>query len=84
MNAPKPDRAKQAEAALELIIPADYPELQLLAWNRDPSKPITGADAFGIYEAQWRHVDTARLQPHEQKLIQALTEKYGNGHFLGR
>jgi len=44
------------------VIPARYPELRRLAWNRDPNRPLSGAEAFGLYEANWRHVDQAALQ----------------------
>jgi hypothetical protein len=32
---------------LETVIPARYAELARLAWNQDPSRPITGAEALG-------------------------------------
>ncbi|MDO4682466.1 MAG: hypothetical protein Q4B17_06715 [Lautropia sp.] len=36
---------------------SDYPQLCLLAWNRDPDGWIDEAEAFALYEANWRHVD---------------------------
>ena len=64
------------------IIPAQFPELARLAWNRDISRPITGEEALGLYEANWRHVDTASLSEHEWALIRALAAQFGGGHLL--
>ena len=64
------------------IVPARYPELARLAWNRDPARPIPGAEAFSLYERNWRHVDRATLGAEESALIRALTERFGGGHFL--
>lgn len=65
-----------------MVIPAAYPELRQLAWNRDPTKPITDEEAFGLYEANWRHVDRDALCPEERRLIKDLTARIGGGHFL--
>lgn len=54
----------------------DYPQLALLAWNRKVRK-ITGAEAFALYEANWRFVE--RPAPNEQLLIERLTQRYGRG-----
>ena len=64
------------------IMPARFPELARLAWNRDPARPIPGAEAFSLYEANWRHVDAEALGAEEAALIRALTARYGGGHFL--
>jgi hypothetical protein len=69
-------------AATDTVIPADWPELARLAWNRDPARPIPGAEAFGLYEANWRHVDRALLTDAERALIHALADRYGHGHLL--
>jgi hypothetical protein len=69
-------------ATTDTIIPAAWPELARLAWNRDPARPIPGAEALGLYEANWRHVDRAALTPGERALIQALADRYGGGHLL--
>lgn len=65
------------------IIPADYPELQLICWQRDSGKPVTEAQAFGLYERNWRYVDQARLSKAEADLIEYLKQKYGNGVING-
>lgn len=66
-----------------LIIPAEYPELRLLAWNRDPARPLPEAEVFALYEANWRHVDQDRLTPRERALIDRLTRRWGAGRILG-
>lgn len=55
-----------------------YPNLQLLAWNRvDPF--ITERDAFGLYERNWKFVDTKNMTDDERQFIRRLTEKWGRG-----
>lgn len=66
----------------EAVIPARYPELARLAWNRDPWASIHGSHALSLYEANWRHVDVQRLTPQEQRLVTALAERYGRGLLL--
>ena len=58
---------------------ADYPQLRLIAWNRDADALIDEADAFGLYEREWRWVEQAALLPHERELIDRLTKIYGHG-----
>ncbi|MDO4682464.1 MAG: hypothetical protein Q4B17_06700 [Lautropia sp.] len=58
---------------------SDYPQLCLLAWNRDPDEWIDEAEAFALYEANWRHVDQAQLEAREKALIERLTQEYGHG-----
>jgi hypothetical protein len=64
------------------VIPDHYAELARLAWNRDPSRPITGEEALGLYEANWRHVATASLSAQERALIKSLADRFGRGHLL--
>ena len=56
----------------------DYPNLQLLCWNR-VDRFITDSDAFALYERNWRFVDTRNLGDRERRLIERLTAKYGHG-----
>jgi len=56
----------------------DYPNLQLLCWNR-AHRFIADRDAFALYERNWRFVDTRNLDDSERRLIERLTTKYGNG-----
>ena len=65
-----------------MVTPADHPELARLAWNRDLALPIPARDAFGLYEANWRHIDAAALTNAERRLVQDLADQYGGGHLL--
>ena len=67
---------------VDTVIPARYPELARLAWNRDLSRPITGAEALGLYEANWRHVEAASLSSRERALIKRLADRFGGGLLL--
>ena len=62
-----------------LIHLSDYPQLQVLAWNRKPDSLIEEADAFALYESNWRFVDEEQLTPRERRLIERLTRQFGNG-----
>ena len=64
------------------IIPAHYPELACLAWNRDLLRPMPGQEALALYEANWRHVDVAGLSAAECELIATLADRFGHGHLL--
>ena len=66
----------------DTVIPAEYPELASLAWNRDPNRPIPGQEALGLYEANWRHVAAEALSARERDLIAGLVARFGNGHLL--
>jgi hypothetical protein len=65
-----------------MIIPADFPELALIVWSRDASRPIAAAEVFAIYERNWRFVDRSRLTSAETALIRDLTERFGHGELL--
>jgi hypothetical protein len=67
---------------IETVVPARYGELARLVWNRDPLRPISGAEALGLYEANWRHVEVASLSDQERALIAALAERFGGGYLL--
>lgn len=51
---------------------SDYPQLKQLAWQVHGVDELTPAEALSIYERNWRHIDVAALQPHEQQLVDAL------------
>lgn len=67
---------------LPMIVPAEFPELALLVWNRNADRPITRQDAFSIYERNWRFVDAERLTDVEKQLIDALKNEFGHGRLL--
>jgi hypothetical protein len=58
---------------------ADYPQLQLIAWNRRSQVEIDGQEAFALYEANWRFVDPQTLVPQERDLIRELMSAFGLG-----
>ncbi len=66
-------------AAIDTFVIRDYPQLRLIAWNRDPRDAITGEEAFDLYERNWRFIDEKALLPHECDLIDRLTREYGHG-----
>jgi len=43
---------------------------------------VTPEDALGLYERNWRHVDTAALDPAERALVNALAQHLGGGRLL--
>jgi transcriptional regulator with XRE-family HTH domain len=49
-----------------------YPQLMRLAWHVHGVDYLTPKEALGIYERNWRHMDTAVLEPAEQELIEGL------------
>ena len=67
------------ETRAAMIVPKDFPELGLLAWNRDAARPIDRQEAFELYDRNWRHVDADHLTPREAALIDELTEEFGHG-----
>ena len=65
--------------AVDTFVIGDLPQLQLIAWNRNPKDAITGEEAFGLYEANWRFVDEGAMTPRERITVARLTRNYGNG-----
>ncbi|TWI37340.1 hypothetical protein IQ26_02622 [Mesorhizobium tianshanense] len=65
-----------------MIVPAEFPELQALAWNRDVARPIPAEEAFALYERNWRFIDQKRLTAREKLLIQNLANEFGHGVLL--
>ena len=72
--------ARDAEDAH--IVPAMFPELAKLVWNRDVARPIAREEAFALYERNWRHVDTEQLSDAEAELVRELSMEFGQGHLL--
>lgn len=70
------------EKTVGQIIPAEFPQLNMLVWNRDPLRPIDAEDVFHLYERNWRLVDPAALTPPERELIDELGDKFGHGFKL--
>lgn len=64
------------------IVPAMFPELSKLVWNRDPHRPVTPAEAFALYERNWRFIAREHLTEGEASLIRDLQREYGHGFGL--
>jgi len=56
----------------------NYPQLKQLAWQVQGTGELKPAEALGIYERNWRHVDVAVLEPQERNLIDALRRVFGD------
>jgi hypothetical protein len=57
----------------------DYPQLQLIAWNRQKDDFIEEEEAFSLYERNWRWIEQASLSVNERRLIERLTHIFGHG-----
>jgi transcriptional regulator with XRE-family HTH domain len=57
----------------------DYPQLMQLAWQLQESETLTPAEAWSIYERNWRHMDEQALTEHERNLVDALRLVFGGG-----
>jgi len=82
MAIPARPQIDDQNSAPDTLIPGDYPQLKLLAWNRNPASPMTHTDAFALYEREWRHIDHEKLTDRELNLIKTLTKTCGKGHLL--
>ncbi|WP_444677555.1 hypothetical protein [Halomonas sp. E19] len=65
----------------KLIDRHDYPELDLILWDR-AERWVAPDVAFRLYEERWRFVAHDRLDEGERELIRRLTVAYGRGHML--
>jgi len=54
-----------------------YPQLKALAWQVHGTDTLSPIEAWGIYERNARHLDTAAMSPTEQALLQALRTGLG-------
>lgn len=62
----------------EMVQIEKYPQLKQLCWNLKVEF-LTRADAFALYERNWRLIDHQALEPDEQTLINGLVEEVGKG-----
>lgn len=67
------------KAAADTFVIGEFPQLRLIAWNRNPHDTITGEEAFGLYERNWRFVDEAAMSPRERAVVKRLMRRYGCG-----
>lgn len=82
LRAPIPALPLQRVALAERIVLADYPQLRLLAWSAPGVSELTPAEALGLYERNWRHLDTEAMEDKERALIAALVAELGGGVLL--
>jgi len=66
-------------AAADTFVIGDFPQLQMIVWNRNYHDAITGEEAFDLYERNWRFVDEAAMPPCERAFVERLIREYGNG-----
>ena len=59
-----------------------YPQLRTLCWNRPDNAVVDGQEALGLYENNWRLVEADRFDVEEQKLLDTLVARFGNGVFM--
>ena len=74
--------AQIAEEARRGWLPArirltDYPQLKQLAWQVQGADELTPREALGIYERNWRHLDSPALEPRERDLVDTLQQVFG-------
>ena len=76
----QPDFARRLTAFLRETVIAvdDYQNLKTLCWNRT-ERYLPAAEAFRLYERNWRHVDSKSMSDAEAALIARLKDRYGNG-----
>lgn len=55
---------------------SEFPQLKRLAWQVQGANELTPREAWNFYQRNWRHVDTAGLEPHEQQLIATLGDLF--------
>jgi len=61
---------------------AAYPQLQRLAWHLPGVTEVTPAEALGLYERNWRHLDRGNLEASERELLTTLVREQGKGYLL--
>jgi hypothetical protein len=65
------------------VIPIDdYPQLALIAWNREV-RTISEQEAFELYETHPQWIDHATMDAHEKALLDSLVASCGKGVWLG-
>lgn len=75
-------RKPAASRAPKTVRLSDYPALRDMAWNTDPAATLTAAEAFALYERNWRYLDPDALGAKEKALVERLTATVGKGVLL--
>ncbi len=60
----------------------DFAQLRQLAWNRPDGACVDDAEAFALYESNWRLVDVDAMDQAERALLQRLVAEQGAGLLL--
>lgn len=53
-----------------------YPQLKLLAWHVQGTQFVSPRQAWDIYMRNWRHIEEAKIQDAEKKLIEQLRAEF--------
>ncbi|WP_243261433.1 hypothetical protein [Sulfitobacter dubius] len=69
------------ENSRDSVALADYPCLQRISWNRPDHCTVTRAEAFALYERNWRHIKDIPMDECEQQLFDSLVKTQGKGSF---
>jgi transcriptional regulator with XRE-family HTH domain len=76
----EPDFSEAREGWLPArICLKEYPQLKQLAWQVHGTETVSPAEAWNIYERNWRHLDEKALKLNERQLIDALRLAFGSG-----
>ncbi len=59
-----------------------YPQLKILCWNRR-IRFLSHADAWSLYERNWRFIEPDKLEPSERLLIDTLVTRFNGGVMHG-
>lgn len=73
---PRDERRGERERISTPIRPADYPQLQQLAWHVREGTELTAREALDIYERNLRHLDLSAMSPKELHLLAALRASF--------
>jgi len=83
MGVMRPFSPSTPDAALPAVIRLDdYPQLRQIAWHAPGLDTVSPETALGLYERNWRHVDTDLMEATERQLLDALIRVVGKGHLL--
>lgn len=78
----KPASTASPDRAAGTIRIADYAQLRRLAWQLSADTELTPAEAWGIYERNWRHADVSALDARERQLLSELARALGRRPLL--
>lgn len=81
-TAPPRPNTDAARSDAQTIDIHTYPQLRRLAWHLPDSARLAPREALSLYERNWRHLDTAALEPRERELLNHLIASYGGGLLL--